>query len=253
MTPNHFEAELFSDIKLDSVSAVRQALQVIHERYLIPNVLISSVPVNRNQLSGLRLPANCEDHQVFLLCAGSTRVSSESASETFAVVFPKFAEHFEGTSPTSQFVFAQDTQAILYSIDVIIFRRWRCFCVPHSRTLQHKRKFKHYTLGRDSRACHRFCRSNHSQHAFERPEQGGKPNRFAAVLRRKRFTSSVQVAQHGVAFGTERGCHSPASYIPQGPAVSLSELPITPYSFSISVSRHLYFVNTPTLPTTKLR
>ena len=68
------------------MAALKQALDTFHERYGIPNILISSIP--SSQISGL------EPGQ--LVCAGSTRQAGTTDSQQFTITFPSLPEHYEG-------------------------------------------------------------------------------------------------------------------------------------------------------------
>lgn len=85
-TPNHFEAELLTDIKITSLSELRKALDVFHDRYEMENIIISSIPSSQ-------LPELPSSH---LVCAGSTRRKGSSQSEQFIIPFPSLPEHYEG-------------------------------------------------------------------------------------------------------------------------------------------------------------
>jgi len=92
ITPNQFEAELFSDIKLTSLASLRKALRYFHDEYSLPNVLISSTILPRSELSGFEVP---ETDRV-LVCAGSSRL--DGVDTAFLVIFPEYPEHYEGAS-----------------------------------------------------------------------------------------------------------------------------------------------------------
>ena len=94
ITPNQFEAELFSDIKLTSLDSVRHALRYFHDTYNLPNVLISSIILPKEDLSAFDFPDQVESDR-FLVCAGSTRTSGKDTA--FVVIFPEYPEHYEGT------------------------------------------------------------------------------------------------------------------------------------------------------------
>jgi pyridoxine kinase len=85
-TPNHFEAELLTDIKITSLHALKAALDTFHNRYNMPNIVISSTP--SSHIEGLE-PG-------FLVCAGSSRPLGSSVSQQFTITFPALPEHYEG-------------------------------------------------------------------------------------------------------------------------------------------------------------
>nr|GAT56618.1 predicted protein [Mycena chlorophos] len=45
ITPNWFEVETLTDIKLQDLASLRRALKILHEEYRVPNVVISSIPL----------------------------------------------------------------------------------------------------------------------------------------------------------------------------------------------------------------
>ncbi|KAF8202356.1 bud site selection protein 16 [Pholiota molesta] len=45
ITPNWFEVEVLTDIKLDDMESLHRALKVLHTQYRVPHVVISSIPL----------------------------------------------------------------------------------------------------------------------------------------------------------------------------------------------------------------
>lgn len=105
-TPNHFEAELLTDIKITSLAELKRALDVFHDRYEMDHIIISSIP--SSQL-GAEVPA---DH---LVCAGSSRPrGSSDPSQQFMIPFPSLPEHYEGVGDVfSSLVLAHFSQPTL--------------------------------------------------------------------------------------------------------------------------------------------
>lgn len=85
-TPNHFEAQLLTDVRITSLAHLKQALNTFHDRYNIPHIVISSTP--SSQIEGLE-PG-------YLVCAGSSRPAGSSISQQFTITFPALPEHYEG-------------------------------------------------------------------------------------------------------------------------------------------------------------
>ena len=83
--PNQFEAELLSDVKITDMDTLTQAIQVIHEKYKIPHVVITSV--------NLSAPDQPPSH---LSVVGSTMTSTGRA-RLFKIVFPSIDCYFSGT------------------------------------------------------------------------------------------------------------------------------------------------------------
>lgn len=110
-TPNYFEAELLTDIKILDAASLRLCLRTFHERFRIPNVVISAVslPLNQLELLGVDISAarNSPTGRL-LLCAGSSIVPSTPSSFnsfsaepplstiTFGIPFPELAEYYQG-------------------------------------------------------------------------------------------------------------------------------------------------------------
>ncbi|CAK7244878.1 MAG: Putative pyridoxal kinase [Sporothrix thermara] len=83
--PNQFEAELLSGVKIDSMETIEEAIQVLHERFRIPHVVITSVSLGH------------PDHPASSLSViGSSRTSTGKA-RTFKIIFPAIDCYFSGT------------------------------------------------------------------------------------------------------------------------------------------------------------
>ncbi|GAA6012226.1 hypothetical protein JCM10207_002769 [Rhodosporidiobolus poonsookiae] len=104
-TPNYFEAELLTDVKILDAASLKLALRTFHERYAIPNIVISAVSLPAPELAKLgfidstastsngALPAR------MLVCSGSTITSAPGEplqTVSFGIAFPELAEHYEG-------------------------------------------------------------------------------------------------------------------------------------------------------------
>ncbi|KAM0790786.1 hypothetical protein ACM66B_004634 [Microbotryomycetes sp. NB124-2] len=101
-TPNYFEAELLTDVRILDAASLRLALRTFHERYRIPNVIISAVSLPRDELANLGFDLSklqADSSARMLVCSGSTIVSdpgSELQTVSFGIAFPELAEHYEG-------------------------------------------------------------------------------------------------------------------------------------------------------------
>lgn len=83
--PNQFEAELLSGVKIVSMETLEQAIQVLHEQFQVPHVVITSVSLSH------------PDHPASSLSViGSSRTSTGRA-RTFKIVFPCIDCYFSGT------------------------------------------------------------------------------------------------------------------------------------------------------------
>ncbi|KAL4062501.1 Ribokinase-like protein [Scleroderma yunnanense] len=91
ITPNWFEVEVLTDIKLTDLDSIRRALSKLHVEYQVPNVVISSIPLSRISAvipeyllphEYFEEPINClhnnkdrsftPDKQQYLLCIASS-------------------------------------------------------------------------------------------------------------------------------------------------------------------------------------
>jgi pyridoxine kinase len=95
-TPNYFEAELLTEVKIIDLDSLRLSLKIFHERYSIPNIIISAVSLPATALKKLGLTGANER---MLVCVGSSIISSSGEpleTTSFAIAFPELAEHYEG-------------------------------------------------------------------------------------------------------------------------------------------------------------
>lgn len=98
-TPNYFEAELLTDVKVLDAASLRLALRTFHERYRIPNVLISAVSLPSDELVKLGMYNAASSPTRMLVCCGSTILSGPDEplrTISFGIAFPELAEHYEG-------------------------------------------------------------------------------------------------------------------------------------------------------------
>ncbi|GAA6020657.1 hypothetical protein JCM8202_004529 [Rhodotorula sphaerocarpa] len=104
-TPNYFEAELLTDVKILDAASLKAALKTFHERYRLPNIVISAVSLDLTELEKLGFPVHADGFadlapsSRMLVCSGSTLVSGPGEpvkSVAFGVAFPELAEHYEG-------------------------------------------------------------------------------------------------------------------------------------------------------------
>ncbi|KAM0455463.1 hypothetical protein ACHAPV_007805 [Trichoderma viride] len=83
--PNQFEAEQLSDVKIVDMESLTQAIQVLHEKFNIPHIIITSV--------SFTTPDHPPSH---LSVIGSTMTSDRKA-RTFKITFPSIDCYFCGT------------------------------------------------------------------------------------------------------------------------------------------------------------
>lgn len=83
--PNQFEAELLSETKITNMDSLTKAIQVLHDKYKVPHIVITSV--------NLDAPDHPPSH---LSVVGSTMTSTGKA-RLFKIVFPSIDCYFSGT------------------------------------------------------------------------------------------------------------------------------------------------------------
>ena len=121
-TPNCFEAELLTDVKILDGPSLRLALRTFHERYHIPHVIISAVSLPTSSLSSLGvLSTSPMPGSRMLLCAGSSMTSTPGApltTKTFGIPFPELNEHYEGVGDVfSSLVLARFPPLVAAALD----------------------------------------------------------------------------------------------------------------------------------------
>ncbi|GAA5961483.1 hypothetical protein JCM3765_003599 [Sporobolomyces pararoseus] len=104
-TPNYFEAELLTDVRILDAQSLKLALRTFHERYRIPNIIISAVSLPVHELVKLGFtdlpPVASSSTGRMLVCTGSTLVDSTTMETTsFGIAFEELAEHYEGVGDT---------------------------------------------------------------------------------------------------------------------------------------------------------
>ncbi|KAI0364540.1 Ribokinase-like protein [Pilatotrama ljubarskyi] len=97
ITPNWFEVEVLTGIKMTDPASLRQAIRMLHNTYRVPHVVISSIPLKpwlTEFLPGhLRPPQDSADAD-YLACIASSR--TDGASAVFAKCFPCLPGYFSG-------------------------------------------------------------------------------------------------------------------------------------------------------------
>lgn len=84
ITPNWFEAETITDIKIVDRASLQKALTILHDTYLVPNVVISSIPMAK----WLWYPGLTDAYQEqSLLCLASIRATPGTVSGPPSAVY----------------------------------------------------------------------------------------------------------------------------------------------------------------------
>lgn len=98
-TPNQFEAEVLTDIKITDKSSLRACLDKFHYQYNVPHVVISSLSFGEKGR---------------LYCAGSSR-----SEEGFLISFPELEGEFVGTGDAfSALISAHYSSSVSLSVSV---------------------------------------------------------------------------------------------------------------------------------------
>ncbi|CEQ40708.1 SPOSA6832_02350, partial [Sporobolomyces salmonicolor] len=100
-TPNYFEAELLTDVRILDAVSLQLALRTFHERYRIPNIVISAVSLPLSELVKLGFADVTASSPTgrMLVCSGSTIISAPGRpleTTSFGIAFPELSEHYEG-------------------------------------------------------------------------------------------------------------------------------------------------------------
>jgi len=95
ITPNWFEVETLTQVELKDHASLKRALQILHDEYHVPNVVISSIPY-KPWLSAIRSPSvNSAPIDPSLLCICSTAQPS-SPPIVHAQTVPLLPGYFSG-------------------------------------------------------------------------------------------------------------------------------------------------------------
>ncbi|KAG2754919.1 bud site selection protein 16 [Suillus brevipes Sb2] len=99
ITPNWFEVETLTGVPLLSLSALRNALSILHKH--VQHVVISSIPLqpwlSKVLPETMQPPASADNRQAYLLCISSSRTTETSSHSTVhAKLVPLIAGYFSG-------------------------------------------------------------------------------------------------------------------------------------------------------------
>ncbi|PCH36428.1 bud site selection protein 16 [Wolfiporia cocos MD-104 SS10] len=101
ITPNWFEVEVLTDVRISDLTSLRRALKVLHEDYHVPNVVISSIPLRQWLLdilpTHIRPHADIHDSD-FLACIASAKSPADdpATSAVHAQCIPCLPGYFSG-------------------------------------------------------------------------------------------------------------------------------------------------------------
>ncbi|KAJ3576551.1 hypothetical protein NP233_g364 [Leucocoprinus birnbaumii] len=85
ITPNWYEVEVLTDTAIVDMTSLRQALSTLHEKYRVPNVVISSIPLKTWLLAALPpsiSPPISDDESEYLFCLTSSTEPTASEIHT---------------------------------------------------------------------------------------------------------------------------------------------------------------------------
>ncbi|KAK2610769.1 hypothetical protein N8I77_004170 [Diaporthe amygdali] len=89
--PNQFEAELLSDVKITDMTSLTRAIEVIHTKYLVPHIVLTSVSLDNDGDASEPGAART------LSVVGSTMTASTRKPRAFKIRFPAIDAYFSGT------------------------------------------------------------------------------------------------------------------------------------------------------------
>jgi len=104
ITPNWFEVEVLTDTKIEDCASLRKALTTLHETYSVPNVVISSIPMEPwlKALTPPHIRSPISDQGQSLLCLASVRAANAGhnnatrLSTVYAGCIPFISGYFSG-------------------------------------------------------------------------------------------------------------------------------------------------------------
>ncbi|TCD69064.1 putative pyridoxal kinase [Steccherinum ochraceum] len=103
ITPNWFEVEVLTDVKIENMSTLRKALKILHDEHKVPNIVMSSIPLKPWLKAALpsrsRTPPGSEpSDEDFLLCISSSQnqTGDDAPSIVHAGRVPYISGYFSG-------------------------------------------------------------------------------------------------------------------------------------------------------------
>jgi len=98
ITPNWFEVELLTEVKLENMASLHRALEILHGQYEVPHVVISSIPLASWLSSCLPPSVQPTSDDPHLLCITSSRptTAASSSSTIYVQSVPLIPGYFSG-------------------------------------------------------------------------------------------------------------------------------------------------------------
>ncbi|KAF8888121.1 Ribokinase-like protein [Infundibulicybe gibba] len=135
ITPNWFEAETLTDVKLKDIASLQQALRILHHDYHVPNVVISSIPLD-SWLSDA-LPQNLKptDDGQYLLCISSSSSSGSPQPIVHAQYVRLLPGYFSGVGDLfSALLLAHFDSTISHAASLALDKTHRILQLTHEYT-----------------------------------------------------------------------------------------------------------------------
>jgi len=95
ITPNWFEVETLTDIRIVDPQSLRAAIRKLHDEYQVPNVVVSSIPM-KPWLAESLPEGIYNGGSTDLLCISSSRGDPEKSSAIHACTVPLIPGYFSG-------------------------------------------------------------------------------------------------------------------------------------------------------------
>ncbi|KAH8775584.1 Ribokinase-like protein [Diaporthe sp. PMI_573] len=95
--PNQFEAELLSDVKITDMTSLTRAIEVIHAKYGVPHIVLTSVSLDNNNDNNNINQNHTGASPRMLSVVGSTMTASTRKPRAFKIRFPAIDAYFSGT------------------------------------------------------------------------------------------------------------------------------------------------------------
>ncbi|CAL1714038.1 unnamed protein product [Somion occarium] len=133
ITPNWFEVEVLTDIRITDLLSLRKALRILHEEHHVPNVVVSSIPLRawmyESLPSHIQHPLDADNPQPddgYLLCISSSTEDPDRGgypSTVHARSIPLIPGYFSGVGdlfsalllahyqPTSEYLVSESVNA----------------------------------------------------------------------------------------------------------------------------------------------
>lgn len=93
--PNQFEAQVLVGHEITTLSSLQHALHVLHYKYKVPNVVITSLELPESEMKKIGATPTMADGQPAMLLVGSS-VQEDGSDASWLLQFPTLGEYFSG-------------------------------------------------------------------------------------------------------------------------------------------------------------